>query len=274
MGDIVKKLMPIFLAETRERLAVLEGFAASNATGAAAFNELKSAYRAAHTIKGTAGLVKLPTTRAIAGELEDVLTTLLKTRRVPAATLKQTLTQVVSQLQQQVALVASEQPERPESADLVSALLQPPPQSAPATPAPPPATTAPQLEALLEPLPEVESGRVNVCCQFQRSAKTYSVPLADMLEISALTTLIPLPLAPPYVLGLCSLRSQVMPVIDMASLHGHSSQPWTNRNLVITECAGEKLAFLADAIPSLEPEFSGETLDLKVFVQEYGIRGD
>ncbi len=95
-----------------------------------------------------------------------------------------------------------------------------------------------------------------------------------MQEISDLPEILPLPLAPPMVSGLINLRGQVMPVINLAILNQHQqSEVRIQRRLVIAEYQGEPLAFLADGVPYLAEDFSGEKVDMGQFLSLYRIRG-
>jgi hypothetical protein len=130
---------------------------------------------------------------------------------------------------------------------------------------------SPLLEGDAEPsAPAV----INICCRFDVSGKSYSLPMADMVEIGSLTQVFPLPLAPAYIRGLLNLRGQVMPVVDLDPIHGIPPRPLANRHLVIAEQGGDRLAFITDDIPALAPEFAGETINLRDFLPRYGIRAN
>jgi hypothetical protein len=130
-------------------------------------------------------------------------------------------------------------------------------------------------ESLLLPQQEAEPRQEYVCCVFAIGGRDYYLPIEQMLEIADLPQLIPLPLAPPMVSGLINLRGQVMPAINLAALNQHhQDEVRIQRRLVIAEYQGESLAFLADGIPYLSENFSGEKIDMKKFISLYRIRGD
>lgn len=308
MGDIARKLLPVFLEETGQRLALVNRALAAEDCGD---QGIKEAYRAAHTIKGTAALVKLPTVRDISDQMEELLTALLRQRRTAPPRVLNALRGALGHLQQQVEQVAGGSAEDPRAAEEVRALFapfrrtaqpatapipdpSPPPRKDPAIDPPltaeppppgPPVIEAPPIAAKVEmteslaPLPEEEpepapTSVVNICCQFDVSGKRYSLPMAEMVEIGSLSRVFPLPLAPTYIRGLLNLRGQVMPVVDLDPIQGVPVRTLANRHLVIAEQGGDRLAFLTDGIPALAPEFAGETINLRDFLPRYGIRAN
>jgi chemotaxis protein histidine kinase CheA len=308
MGDIASKLLPVFLEETGQRLALVNLALAGEDCG---IQGIKEAYRAAHTIKGTAALVKLPTVRDISGQMEELLTALLRQRRTAPPRVLEALRGALGHLQRQVEQVAFGGTEDPRAAEEVRALFAPFRRTAhPATapvpdPSPPPredpvidpplaaepaspvssgieAPPAAGMEELVKSLtPHLEGEAepaaksvINICCQFEVSGKRYSLPMAEMVEIGSLSRVFPLPLAPAYVRGLLNLRGQVMPVVDLDPIQGVPVRTLANRHLVIAEQGGDRLAFLTDGIPALAPEFAGETINLRDFLPRYGIRAN
>ena len=307
MGDIASKLLPVFLEETGQRLTLVNRALAGEDCGD---QGIKEAYRAAHTIKGTAALVKLPTVRDISSQMEELLTALLRQRRTAPPRVLDALRGALGHLQQQVEQVAGGGAEAPQAAEEVRALFAPfrrVPQVTTPTPAPssspqevlplaptstaepvspaltevqaPPVAGMEELAKSLTPRLEEETepavpSVVNICCQFDVSGKRYSLPMAEMVEIGSLSRVFPLPLAPTYIRGLLNLRGQVMPVVDLDPIQGVPVRTLANRHLVIAEQGGDRLAFLTDGIPALAPEFAGETINLRDFLPRYGIRAN
>ncbi|TRO78969.1 chemotaxis protein CheW [Desulfuromonas acetexigens] len=306
MGDIASKLLPVFLEETGQRLTLVNRALTGEDCGD---QGIKEAYRAAHTIKGTAALVKLPTVRDISSQMEELLTALLRQRRTAPPRVLDALRGALGHLQQQVEQVAGGGTEDPQSAEEVRALFAPfrrvplapvpssapspalqespplaPPPAEPASPVSPvieapPAAGMEELAKSLTPLLEGDAepsapSVINICCRFDVSGRSYSLPMADMVEIGSLTQVFPLPLAPAYIRGLLNLRGQVMPVVDLDPIHGTPPRPLANRHLVIAEQGGDRLAFITDDIPALAPEFAGETINLRDFLPRYGIRAN
>lgn len=128
--------------------------------------------------------------------------------------------------------------------------------------------------SLLLPDQETAPRKDYLCCVFMIGGRDYHLPIKQMLEISELPQLLPLPLAPPMVSGLINLRGKVIPVINLATLNDHQqSEVRVQRRLVIAEYQHESLAFLADGVPYLSEEFIGEKIDMSQFLSLYRIRG-
>ncbi|WP_303720306.1 chemotaxis protein CheW [Malonomonas rubra] len=129
-------------------------------------------------------------------------------------------------------------------------------------------------ESLLLPQDETAPRKDYVCCVFSVGGHDYHLPIKQMIEISDLPQVLPLPLAPPMVSGLTNLRGRVLPVINLAILNQHQlEEVRVQHRLVIAEHEGESLAFLADGIPFLAEEFSGEKIDMSKFLSLYRVRG-
>ena len=73
MDDLRQKLFPIFLQEAEKNLAALRRFLKHETLFEADAEELETAFRAAHTLKGTANLVKAESICKIARRLERIL---------------------------------------------------------------------------------------------------------------------------------------------------------------------------------------------------------
>jgi len=73
MDDLRQKLFPIFLGESERNLEALRKFLAYEDLAEATAEELETAFRAAHTLKGTAKLVEAESICTIARRLEAML---------------------------------------------------------------------------------------------------------------------------------------------------------------------------------------------------------
>jgi len=111
-----------------------------------------------------------------------------------------------------------------------------------------------------------------VCCLFKRAGKDYHLPVEYMLEIGESLNITPLPLAPMHVVGLVNLRGDAVPVIDLARLDGEvlPVRQMAER-LLIADAGGERLAFVADGMPDLSAETSGERIEVVSFVRDYKV---
>ena len=89
----------------------------------------------------------------------------------------------------------------------------------------------------------------------------YALSVDDVLEVSELGEVTPVPGAPAAVLGLGNLRGNVIAVVDLAVLLGLAGQPKQDR-IVITAQAGRQAALAVDSIVGVEelPE-SAETAE-------------
>lgn len=110
-----------------------------------------------------------------------------------------------------------------------------------------------------------------VCCLFNRSGKEYHLPVEYMLEIGEFLDITQLPLAPRHVVGLVNLRGDAVPVIDLARLEGDAPPARLGDRLLIADAGGERLAFVADGMPDLSPETSGERIEVVSFVRDYKV---
>jgi len=129
-------------------------------------------------------------------------------------------------------------------------------------------------ESLLLPDREAAPRKDYTCCVFKIGERDYHLPINQMQEIADLPQLLPLPLAPPMVSGLINLRGQVLPVINLAILNQHQqAEVRLQRRLVVADYQGESLAFLADGVPYLSEDFTGEKINMVDFLSLYRVRG-
>ncbi len=74
---------------------------------------------------------------------------------------------------------------------------------------------------------------------FQLGANTYCVPTDTVAEISHPLEVTPLPLSPPAVIGICSIRGTMIAVLDLRSLLGESeSGPDAKPKFIVFRSAG------------------------------------
>lgn len=74
----------------------------------------------------------------------------------------------------------------------------------------------------------------------------YALPVEEVLEIAELGQVTPVPGAPSGVLGVRNLRGQVIPVIDLATMLGLSSEDG-NERIVVAEDSGRRAALAVTA---------------------------
>jgi len=109
------------------------------------------------------------------------------------------------------------------------------------------------------------------CCRFNLSGKDYFLAIEYMLEIADLPDITSVPLAPAYLRGLVNIRGDAIPVIDLSRFEGGSPSRAREHRLIIADAGGERLAFLAEGIPSLSREMEGAEVDVVHFVRSYKI---
>ena len=91
-------------------------------------------------------------------------------------------------------------------------------------------------------------------CAFTLDGRRFAVDVADAREVVVLEAITPLPLAPPFVLGLANLRGTVMPVVDVAPLLGLPPREARAHALGLVLGHGAwKAAAVVDAVLGLEP---------------------
>jgi chemotaxis protein histidine kinase CheA len=306
MADISSNLLPIFIAEAEEKLGILEQCFATMKAGEPCTKEaLENAFRAAHSIKGTAALIKLPATSSVAKRLEDTLEEYLENGVMASPAEAKALRFAFDQLVQLVKKVAAGEKEPANIPAVVECMLNsalqeegqaeppeklrpgeenaiegsrekpqsPEPQRQPARLA---AGTERQLgaggkNAADEQAPEEVKPEIS-CCHFRVARRDFHLPIGNMVEIADIPEITYLPMAPPYIRGLANLRGEVMPIVDLGILHDTPSAFNREWHLIVAMARGERLAFLAEGIPNLSPEAHGEMLDVVEFIRHYGVK--
>jgi purine-binding chemotaxis protein CheW len=84
----------------------------------------------------------------------------------------------------------------------------------------------------------------------QVAAEHYALPVADVLEVAELGEVTPVPGAGTAVLGVCNLRGQVLPVVDLTTVFdlpasGHG-------RVVVVERGGRKAGLAVDSVAGVE----------------------
>jgi purine-binding chemotaxis protein CheW len=82
------------------------------------------------------------------------------------------------------------------------------------------------------------------------AAEHYALPVADVLEVAELGEVTPVPGAGTAVLGVCNLRGQVLPVVDLANVFElGASEPG---RVVIADQGGRKAGLAVDSVAGVE----------------------
>jgi purine-binding chemotaxis protein CheW len=85
-------------------------------------------------------------------------------------------------------------------------------------------------------------------CAFRADARLYGIDVACLREISANTTITPVPRAPPVIRGLANLRSRIFLILDLRALLGLPPAPCTadSRLIILKPTVAEDMGLLAD----------------------------
>jgi chemotaxis signal transduction protein len=83
------------------------------------------------------------------------------------------------------------------------------------------------------------------------SGEDYAFPVDDVLEVAELGDFAPVPGATAALLGVCNLRGQVLPVVDLASVLGLPKAD-TPASIVVAESRGRTAALAVDAVAGVD----------------------
>ena len=248
MSTISDDILPIFLEEASDSIVVLQRYLDSLDTEEDR-DALEPAFRAAHTVKGAAGLVNMPRISALCLGLEHVLESLLVDNESPTPVEIKALHKSFQQLKQQIDLPFANAA-KAEGSLLTSEQLT--------------ETVADQKEFVR---PEI------VGCQFQFNEQIYHICMADLVEIAQLPEVIHLPVAPSWVCGLTILQGNVVPVIDLNALTSQSVQHINSKWFVVVTGQGRGMvAFLSETMPFLSTDKKGQGINISEFVEKYKVR--
>jgi len=248
MSIINNDILPVFLEEASSSIVVLQRYLGSldaeEDRGA-----LEPAFRAAHTVKGAAGLVNMPRISALCLGLEHVLESLLVNNESPTPVEIKALHKSFQQLQLQIDLTFA-------NATRVEGSL----------------LTSEQLTEIVDDQKELIRPEI-VGCQFQFDDQIYHIPMTDLVEISQLPEVIHLPVAPVWIRGLTILRGSVIPVIDLSALADHPAQYIDPEWFVVVAGQGrEMVTFLSETMPFLSTDKKGQGIDISEFIEKYKVR--
>lgn len=274
MAGLQDSLLPIFIEETEEGLSLIQNLILAENDIAISAEVLEEARRAAHTIKGTAALVKRMSSSAIAKVLEEFLDGF----NVAGDTLSKDDTDKVRQWHLQlVALLQyarDGQPEPEENSqesssgrdfdhhvdgaygdDLINDFALP---------------FMMKLHQANEALDETVKP---VCCRFYLGGRQYYISIEDVVEITESQEITFLPYGPAYISGLISLRGDVIPVIDLAALEERNNTFPNPYFLVVVRCGSDLMAFVSDSLPNLNIKTAGHRIDVSTFLEQHSVKG-
>lgn len=99
--------------------------------------------------------------------------------------------------------------------------------------------------------------------------RRWAIPTARVREVAAVSTVTPVPSAPPPVVGLTQLRGHIVPVIDLAEGGPRAARP--NDPLVVVELGPARAALLVDRVVGIsvdEAAHQAELLDVGALFDE------
>lgn len=109
-------------------------------------------------------------------------------------------------------------------------------------------------------------------CSFKVGSIKLTIPIESVLEITDLSSPLPLPGSPDHLRGLIPLRGNVIPIIDMSIIHDTKYDKEIEKKLIIIEINNESLALISDGMPELLEKAEGQVMNMNEFFERYKIR--
>lgn len=95
---------------------------------------------------------------------------------------------------------------------------------------------------------------------FQLDETSYALPVSIVRQVEMVEKITQVPTSPPYVLGVTSIRGQVLPVLDLRHRLGLPSRPADrNSRLLVVEWSARTVALLVDSATEFK-EIDSEAL--------------
>lgn len=271
MSGIQDSLLPIFIEETEDGLNLIQNLISAWGSQTLEVAILEDARRAAHTIKGTAGLVKRMRSSALAKDLEQFLDGFSDQNvRLSAEDIDQ-VNSWHAELVELLDYAKQGQPEPDVSAedddsasvvdidsqgsDLVNDFA------------------LPFMMKLHQSTEESQEAVKPVCCRFYLGGRQYYLPIENVVEISESAQITYLPYGPAYIPGLINLRGNVIPVIDLAALEKRQVERPNNFFMVVAMQGTDLMAFICDTMPNLSLKTAGHKIDVDSLLDQRSVKG-
>ncbi|MDY0189680.1 MAG: chemotaxis protein CheW [Desulfuromonas sp.] len=274
MAGLQESLLPIFIEEAAEGLSLINKLVQvwEENTQLVSADILEDARRAAHTIKGTAGLVKRMHSSRIAKGLEEYLDNLKSGSTITADDIDVVRGKYskLSDLLQYArnAELEPEFDEEPEQEVLVdedashlaitSDLIND--------------FALPFMMKLHQASTSTDESVKPVCCRFFYGGRQYYIPIENVVEIAEREPITFLPYGPAYISGLINLRGNVIPVINMAELEKRNLQFPNSYFLVVARTDTDLMAFISDQLPNLSLKTAGHKIDVNKFLEQNSVK--
>ncbi|MDD2557045.1 MAG: chemotaxis protein CheW [Desulfuromonadaceae bacterium] len=265
MSDIQKTLLPVFIEETELALEQIATFIQTYRDGTETDEIVELARRAAHTVKGTAALVKRFQTSNLAHLLEQHLDEGQESGDADIEKISAWYTELCSYLA--LAKDGAEEDTFEAAADSASDLNS--------------LLNEADLDIINDfalpfmlKLHQAEEEQHEVlrplCCRFFVGGRQYFISIKDVLEIYQYESVTYLPFAPTFVVGLLNIRGVVVPVVNLAVVDSGSSSSTdlsASYAVVATSVNGD-VAFISDTIPQLSMKTAGHHIEVASFIQD------
>ena len=271
MSGIQDSLLPIFIEETEDGLALVQNLMTAWEDGPLDGEIIEEARRAAHTIKGTAGLVKRMRCSATAKDLEVFLDSFIdKNVRLTAEDIDQVkcLHGQLVELLDYAKQGESEPVEKSFEAESTSVAETIEQQGSDLIND----FALPFMMKLHQATDELQETVKPVCCRFYLGGRQYFLPIENVVEISESAQITYLPYGPAYIPGLINLRGNVIPVIDLAALEGRTIDRPNNFFMVIAMQGIDLLAFICDTMPNLSLKAAGHKIDVDSLLDQHSVK--
>lgn len=275
MAGLQESLLPIFIEEAAEGLALINKLVLvwEDNPHTVAVEILEDARRAAHTIKGTAGLVKRMCSSSIAKELEEYLDNLKSGSHITELEIE-VVRDGYSQLLELLQYAQNGEPEPVSGENEGEQLIKSGANGTEVS-----VTTdlindfaLPFMMKLHQASTSTDEAVKPVCCRFHYGGRQYYLPIEDVVEISEREQITFLPYGPTYISGLINLRGDVIPVINMAELEKRKILFPNNYFLVVARTGGDLMAFVSDQLPNLSLKTAGHKIDVNKFLEQHSVK--
>ena len=111
MNDMRQKLLPVFLEEAGRKVLQLDDFLSAVGGEGKSLADLEAAFRAAHTLKGTAALVQAEAVRSLSARMEGLLEGHFEQNRFPSVVEYEAMQLALDHLKKLIDAVANHQSE-------------------------------------------------------------------------------------------------------------------------------------------------------------------
>ena len=111
----------------------------------------------------------------------------------------------------------------------------------------------------VEKVPRAAALKMGELVVVEVGARRLGIPAARVREVAAVSTVTPVPTAPPPVVGLTQLRGHIIPVLDLAT---PVRAPRPKDSLIVVELGPARAALLVDRVLGDRPADGVELLDV------------